>query len=138
MTTTVTLIPGDGIGPSITAATVRMLEASGAELAWDSQVGGMAGVARFGDPIPDATLESIRRTRVALKGPLETPVGEGYRSINVALRQTFDLYAHVRPVLDVVPGGRYDDVDIVLVRENTEGLYIGIEHYVRIGSDPRA
>src|SRR3954465_1653065 len=138
MTTTVTLIPGDGIGPSITAATVRMLEASGAELAWDSQVGGMAGVARYGDPIPDSTLDSIKRTRVALKGPLETPVGEGYRSINVALRKTFDLYANVRPAYSIVPGGRYRDLDLVLIRENTEGLYVGIEHYIKIGDDPRA
>src|SRR5213075_3244102 len=138
MTTKVTLIPGDGIGPSITAATVRVLEAAGAEIAWDVQVAGMAGVARYGDPIPDATLDSIKRTRVALKGPLETPVGEGFRSINVALRKTFDLYANVRPAHVIVRGGRFDHVDIVLVRENTEGLYIGIEHYIRIGNDQRA
>jgi isocitrate dehydrogenase (NAD+) len=138
MTTTVTLIPGDGIGPSITAATVRVLEASGADLAWDHQVAGMAGVARYGDPIPDVTLDSIKRTRIALKGPLETPVGEGYRSINVALRKTFDLYANVRPAYSIVPGGRYTNLDLVLVRENTEGLYAGIEHYIKIGDDPRA
>jgi isocitrate dehydrogenase (NAD+) len=138
MTTSVTLISGDGIGPGITAATVRVLEAVGAEITWDVQVAGMAGVARFGDPIPDATLDSIKRTRVALKGPLETPVGEGYRSINVALRKTFDLYANVRPAYSIVPGGRYEHVDLVLVRENTEGLYAGIEHYIKIGDDPRA
>jgi isocitrate dehydrogenase (NAD+) len=138
MAVPVTLIPGDGIGPAITAATVRILEASGAEIAWDHQVAGMAAVARYGDPIPDATLDSIKRTRVALKGPLETPVGEGYRSINVALRKTFDLYANVRPAYSIVPGGRYRDLDIVLVRENTEGLYVGIEHYIKIGDDPRA
>jgi isocitrate dehydrogenase (NAD+) len=134
----VTLIPGDGIGPSITAATVRILESSGAEIDWDVQVAGMAAVAKFGDPIPDATLDSIKRTRVALKGPLETPVGEGFRSINVALRKTFDLYANVRPAYSIVPGGRYQDLDIVLIRENTEGLYVGIEHYIKIGDDPRA
>src|SRR6185503_4340471 len=134
----VTLIPGDGIGPSITAATVRVLEATGAEIEWDVQVAGMAAVAKYGDPIPDKTLDSIKRTRVALKGPLETPVGEGYRSINVALRKTFDLYANVRPAYSIVPGGRYENLDLVLIRENTEGLYVGIEHYIKIGDDPRA
>jgi isocitrate dehydrogenase (NAD+) len=138
MTTQVTLIPGDGIGPSITAATVRILKAAGADIAWDEQVAGMAGVARYGDPIPDATLDSIKRTHLALKGPLETPVGEGYRSINVALRKTFDLYANVRPARTMLPNGRFTNVDIVLVRENTEGLYSGIEHYIKIGDDPRA
>jgi isocitrate dehydrogenase (NAD+) len=138
MATPVTLISGDGIGPSISSATVRVLEAAGAEIAWDAQYAGMAGVSRFGDPIPDETLDSIKRTRVALKGPLETPVGEGFRSINVMLRKTFDLYANVRPAHTIVKGGRYDDVDLVLIRENTEGLYIGIEHYIKIGNDPRA
>jgi isocitrate dehydrogenase (NAD+) len=94
-------------------------------------------VARWNDPIPDATLDSIKRTRVALKGPLETPVGDGFRSINVALRKTFDLYANVRPARTIVPG-RFENIDITLVRENTEGLYIGVEHYIRIGDDPRA
>jgi isocitrate dehydrogenase (NAD+) len=138
MTTQVTLIPGDGIGPSITAATVRILKAAEADIVWDEQVAGMAGVARYGDPIPDATLDSIKRTHLALKGPLETPVGEGYRSINVALRKTFDLYANVRPARTMLPNGRFTNVDIVLVRENTEGLYSGIEHYIKIGDDPRA
>src|SRR3982750_619553 len=138
MSTPVTLISGDGIGPSISSATVRLLEAAGADVSWDAQYAGMAGVARFGDPIPDQTLDSIKRTRVALKGPLETPVGEGFRSINVALRKTFDLYANVRPAHTIVKGGRYEDVDLVLIRENTEGLYIGIEHYIKIGNDPRA
>jgi isocitrate dehydrogenase (NAD+) len=138
MPTPVTLISGDGIGPSISSATVRLLEAAGADIAWDAQYAGMAGVARYGDPIPDETLDSIKRTRVALKGPLETPVGEGFRSINVALRKTFELYANVRPTHTIAKGGRYDNVDIVLIRENTEGLYIGNEHYIKIGSDPRA
>ena len=133
-----TLIPGDGIGPAITDATIRVLEAVGAEFEWDRQVAGASGVSRCNDPMPDATLDSIKRTRLALKGPLETPVGGGYRSVNVALRKTFDLYANVRPAKDIVPGGRYDGVDIVLVRENTEGLYSGIEHYIKVGDDPRA
>ncbi len=137
MSIPVTLIPGDGIGPSIADATVRILTAAGADIAWDRQVAGMAGVARWNDPIPDITLDSIKRTRLALKGPLETPVGDGFRSINVALRKTFDLYANVRPAYTIVPG-RFDNVDIVLVRENTEGLYIGVEHYIKIGDDPRA
>jgi isocitrate dehydrogenase (NAD+) len=136
--TPVTLIPGDGIGPSIADATVRVLDAVGADLAWDVQVAGQAGVARYHDPMPEATLDSIRRTRVALKGPLETPVGEGFRSVNVAMRKAFDLYANVRPAHVILRGGKFDKVDIVLVRENTEGLYIGIEHYTRIGDDPKA
>jgi isocitrate dehydrogenase (NAD+) len=138
MSTLVTLIPGDGIGPSITAATQRILKAAGADIAWDEQVAGMAGVAKYGDPMPDATLDSIKKTKLALKGPLETPVGDGYRSINVALRKTFDLYANVRPAHTIIENGRFRDVDIVLVRENTEGLYSGIEHYIRVGDDPRA
>ncbi|PHX97149.1 MAG: isocitrate dehydrogenase [Gemmatimonadetes bacterium] len=138
MTIHATLIPGDGIGPDITDATTRLLEAAGAEITWDRQLAGMAAVAAAGDPMPDATLESIKRTKLALKGPLETPVGTGFRSVNVALRKTFDLYANVRPAKSVVPGLRFKDVDIILVRENTEGLYIGIENYVRIGDDDRA
>jgi isocitrate dehydrogenase (NAD+) len=138
MATPVTLIPGDGIGPSISSATVRVLEAAGAGVEWDVQYAGQAGVAKYGDPIPEATLDSIKRTRLALKGPLETPVGEGFRSINVALRKTFDLYANIRPAHTIVKGGRYDGIDLVLVRENTEGLYVGIEHYIKMGSDPRA
>ncbi|MDE3127207.1 MAG: NAD-dependent isocitrate dehydrogenase [Gemmatimonadota bacterium] len=134
----VTLIPGDGIGPSITSATVRILEAAGADLEWDSQLAGMAAVARYNDPLPDATLDSIKRTRLALKGPLETPVGTGFRSVNVALRKTFDLYANVRPAYSIVHGGRYDAIDLVLIRENTEGLYVGVEHYVQVGDDPKA
>lgn len=133
-----TLIPGDGIGPDITAAALTILDAAGASFEWDRQVAGAAGVSEKGTPMPDETLESIRRTRLALKGPLETPIGEGYRSVNVALRQTFDLFANVRPARDIVPGGRYDGVDIILIRENTEGLYAGLEHYIRIGDDPQA
>src|SRR5919107_754898 len=138
MTILATLIPGDGIGPSITDATVRVLAAAGADIEWDRQLAGMSAISRCHDPMPDVTLDSIRRTGVALKGPLETPVGEGYRSVNVALRKTFDLYANVRPAHVIMRRGRFEKVDIVLVRENTEGLYIGIEHYVRIGDDPKA
>ena len=138
MATTVTLIPGDGIGPSITDATLRILDAAGAQLAWDRQLAGMAAVTATNNPMPDATLESIRRNGVALKGPLETPVGEGFRSVNVALRKEFDLYANVRPAHVIRQGGRFEKVDLVLIRENTEGLYYGAEHYIRIGSDARA
>jgi isocitrate dehydrogenase (NAD+) len=138
MAQTVTLIPGDGIGPSITEATVRVIEAAGAEIEWDRREAGMAALALHNTPIPDETLESIRASRVSLKGPLTTPSGTGFRSINVALRKEFDLYSNVRPARTIVPGGRYEDIDLVLIRENTEGLYSGVEHYVGIGSDPRA
>ena len=138
MTRNATLIPGDGIGPEVTDATVRLLEAAGASFNWDRQLAGMAAVKEHGDPMPDNTLASIKSTALALKGPLETPVGKGFRSINVALRKEFDLYANVRPAKSVVPGLRFKDVDIILVRENTEGLYIGIENYIRIGEDHKA
>ena len=139
MPTQVTLIPGDGIGPSITEATVRVLDAAGADIEWDVQLAGMAAAQRFGNPMPDVTLESIRRHRLALKGPLETPVGTGFRSVNVALRKEFDLYANVRPAHSLVDSRRnYDDIDLVLIRENTEGLYAGIEHWIPIGDDPHA
>jgi isocitrate dehydrogenase (NAD+) len=134
----VTLIPGDGIGPSITDATVRLLEAAGAPITWDRQLAGMTAVKELGDPLPEAVLDSIRRTKLALKGPLETPVGKGFRSINVALRKEFDLYANLRPAKTVLPGLRFDNVDVVIVRENTEGLYVGIENYVKVGDDPHA
>jgi len=132
----VTLIPGDGIGPEITDATLRVLAATGIEFTWDRQLGGAAAVAANGDPLPEATLASIRRTRLALKGPLTTPVGGGYRSVNVALRKEFELYANVRPAKTIVPGGRYDGIDIVLVRENLEGLYVGQERWVERDGDP--
>lgn len=138
MPTPVTLIPGDGIGPGITAATVRILEAAGAPIVWETHVAGLAGVMQHHDPMPQSTLDSIARTGLALKGPLETPVGEGFRSINVALRTTFDLYANVRPAHVIRQGGRFEEVDIVLVRENTEGLYVGVEHYIKVGDDPHA
>jgi isocitrate dehydrogenase (NAD+) len=134
----ITLIPGDGIGPEITEATLRVLEASGAQLEWDRQEAGIAALERNQTPLPEATLDSIRQNRVALKGPLTTPVGVGFRSINVALRKEFDLYANVRPARTLMTGGRYEDIDIVLIRENTEGLYVGVEHFIGVGDDPRA
>ena len=137
MTHTITLIPGDGIGPEITDATVAVLEATGLSCDWDRQLGGMAAVDATGDPMPEATLASIGRTNLALKGPLTTPVGGGFRSVNVALRKAFALYANVRPAKTIVPGGRFDGIDIVLVRENLEGLYIGQERYVEVNGDPR-
>ncbi|HEX8209544.1 MAG TPA: isocitrate/isopropylmalate family dehydrogenase [Longimicrobium sp.] len=138
MPQTVTLIPGDGIGPDITRAVVRVLEAAGAELTWDERPAGVSAVATHNTPLPQETIDSIRETRVALKGPLTTPSGVGFRSINVALRKEFDLYANVRPARTLVSGGRYEGIDIVLIRENTEGLYSGVEHYIGIGDDPRA
>jgi len=133
-----TLIPGDGIGPEIVDATLAVLGALGAPFAWDRQVAGLAGVQTAGDPLPDAALKSIRRTRLALKGPLETPSGGGYRSSNVRLREEFKLYANLRPALTLIPGGRFDHIDLVIVRENLEGLYIGHEHFIQIDDDPHA
>ena len=131
MTTTVTLVPGDGIGPEVTAATVRVVEAAGADLEWESHVAGAEALARVGDPLPDELLESIRRNRVALKGPVTTPIGKGFQSINVQLRKALDLYANLRPckTLPSIPG-RFENVDLVVVRENTEDLYSGLEHEV--------
>ncbi|MBP6008262.1 MAG: NAD-dependent isocitrate dehydrogenase [Rhodoferax sp.] len=133
-----TLIPGDGIGPEIVDATLAALDALGAPFVWDRQIAGLGGVQLAGDPLPKATLDSIRRTRLALKGPLETPSGGGYRSSNVRLREEFQLYANLRPARTIIPGGRFDKVDLVVVRENLEGLYIGHEHYVKIDDDPHA
>jgi len=133
-----TLIPGDGIGPEIVDATLAALEALDAPFVWDRQIAGLEGVTVAGDPLPRATLDSIRRTRLALKGPLETPSGGGYRSSNVRLREEFKLYANLRPARTLIPGGRFDNIDLVVVRENLEGLYIGHEHYVQIDDDPHA
>jgi isocitrate dehydrogenase (NAD+) len=138
MTYDVTLIPGDGIGPEITAQTVKVLEATGLRFSWDEELAGMAAVDATGTPLPDATVESVRKNGVALKGPLTTPVGTGFRSVNVGLRKEFELFANVRPAKTIVPGGRFENIDIVLVRENLEGLYIGVEHFVQVGDDPRA
>jgi isocitrate dehydrogenase (NAD+) len=133
-----TLIPGDGIGPEIVDATLAVLEALEAPFDWDRQTAGLGGVQLAGDPLPKATLDSIRRTRLALKGPLETPSGGGYRSSNVRLREEFKLYANLRPALSIVPGGRYDKIDLLVVRENLEGLYTGYEHFIQIDDDPHA
>ncbi|HEY6091372.1 MAG TPA: isocitrate/isopropylmalate family dehydrogenase [Gemmatimonadales bacterium] len=133
-----TLIAGDGIGPEITNVTLQALDALGVQFDWDEQYGGMAAVEKAGTPLPNATLDSIRRTKLCLKGPLTTPVGGGYRSVNVALRQEFDLYANVRPTKTIVPGGRYENVDLVIIRENTEGLYVGLDHTFKVGGDRRA
>ncbi len=132
------MIAGDGIGPEIVDAAVAVLDALGSPFAWERQVAGLEGVRVAGDPLPTATLDSIRRTRLALKGPLETPSGGGYRSSNVRLREEFKLYANLRPVRTMVPGGRYDNIDLVVVRENLEGLYIGHEHFIEIDGDPHA
>jgi isocitrate dehydrogenase (NAD+) len=133
-----TLIPGDGIGPEIVDATLEVLDALGAPFHWDTQVAGLEGVRTEGDPLPPSTLASIRRTRLALKGPLETPSGGGYRSSNVRLREEFKLYANLRPARTLIPGSRFDNIDLVVVRENLEGLYIGHEHYIQIDDDPHA
>jgi isocitrate dehydrogenase (NAD+) len=133
-----TLIPGDGIGPEIVDATLAALEALEVKFDWDVQTAGLRGVQTAGDPLPKATLDSIRKTRLALKGPLETPSGGGYRSSNVRLREEFKLYANLRPSKTIVPGGRYDNIDLVVVRENNEGLYMGYEHYIPIDGDPHA
>ncbi len=130
-----TLIPGDGIGPEVIGAAMRVLAAAGAHIAWDEQIAGKAAFERYGTPIPEPLLASIRRTRVGLKGPLETQIGRvGYRSVNVALRKTFDLYANVRPIRSL-PGVRsaFAGIDLVVVRENTEDLYSGIEHQIAPG-----
>jgi len=131
MTQRVTLIPGDGIGPELAEATRRVLEASGVEFDWEVMDAGEAVLAREGTPLPQSVLDSILRNKVAIKGPITTPIGTGFRSVNVALRQTLGLYANLRPVRSI-PGlkTRYDDVDLVIVRENTEDLYAGIEHMV--------
>jgi isocitrate dehydrogenase (NAD+) len=130
MTDTITVIPGDGIGPEVTSAAARVIEAAGVEIEWDVQKAGMVSIGEGGDPLPDALLESVRSTGVALKGPLTTPVGTGFKSVNVALRQKLDLYANVRPSRSL-PGIKtpFDNVDLTLFRENTEGLYSGIETY---------
>jgi isocitrate dehydrogenase (NAD+) len=131
MATKITLIPGDGIGPEVTAATVRILDAAGADLEYERFTAGQEALDEFGTPLPDALLDSIRRNKVALKGPVTTPVGKGFRSVNVQLRKSLDLYASLRPTKSL-PGmpHRFQGVDLVVVRENTEGLYSGLEHEV--------
>jgi len=131
MTHRITLIPGDGIGPEVTSNVVRIIEASGADVEWETHFAGAQALEKFGKTLPDELLESIKRNRVALKGPITTPVGKGFTSVNVGLRKALDLYANLRPVraLPNVPS-RYPELDLVVVRENTESLYSGIEHVV--------
>ena len=131
MAQTITLIEGDGIGPEVAQAAVRVLEAAGCDFEWERQVAGIDAMDEHGVPLPDAVLESIQRNKVALKGPVTTPVGKGFRSVNVQLRKELNLFANLRPIqtLPHVPS-RYDHIDLVIVRENTEGLYSGIEHQV--------
>jgi len=128
---TITLIPGDGIGPEVTSAVVRIIEAAGVDVAWETHYAGAQALEKFGTTLPDDLLESIKRNTVALKGPITTPIGKGFTSVNVGLRKTLDLYANLRPVraLPNVPC-RYPELDLVVVRENTEDLYSGIEHVV--------
>jgi isocitrate dehydrogenase (NAD+) len=129
--TSVVMIAGDGIGPEVMAATRQILAAAGARLDWVEAAAGLDAVEKFGEPLPDQTLDLIRKHRVALKGPCTTPIGKGFRSINVRLRHDLELFASVRPV-QTLPGVKvpYDKVDLIVVRENTEGLYAGMEHYV--------
>ena len=131
MSVTVTLIPGDGIGPEVSSATVRVVEAAGADVRWESHIAGAEAVEAGDEPLPRSVIDSVRRNKVALKGPVTTPVGKGFRSVNVSLRKELELYANLRPCksLPAYPG-RYEEVDLVVVRENTEGLYSGIEHEV--------
>jgi isocitrate dehydrogenase (NAD+) len=131
MTYTVTLIPGDGIGPEVASAAVRVLGATGVPLEWETENAGAAAMGKEGTALPARVLDSIRKNKVALKGPTATPVGTGHRSVNVELRKTLDLYANLRPVA-TLPGvkSRYDGVDLIVVRENTEDLYSGLEHVV--------
>ena len=127
----VTLIPGDGIGPELAEATRRVLDASGVAFEWETVDAGEAVMAKYGTPLPEHVLESIKRNRIALKGPITTPIGEGFRSVNVTLRQVLGLYANLRPARSMKGlETRYEDVDLVIVRENTEDLYAGIEHMV--------
>src|SRR5919204_648726 len=131
MAHTITLIPGDGIGPEVSSAVVRIIEASGAVVEWETKYAGAQALEKFGSTLPDDLLQSIERNRVALKGPITTPVGKGFTSVNVGLRKALDLYANLRPVraLPNVPA-RYPELDLVVVRENTEDLYAGLEHVV--------
>lgn len=131
MSQTITVLPGDGIGPEVTKATLRVLDAAGADLQYEFHTAGADAVAAEGEPLPERVLESIRRTKVALKGPITTQVGKGFQSVNVQLRQKLDLYANLRPTrsLESIPS-RFENVDIIVVRENTEDLYAGLEHTV--------
>jgi len=131
MTHTITLIPGDGIGPEVTAAVVRVLDCAGLQVDWDTQSAGVLALEQHGETLPDQLLDSIRRTKVALKGPVTTPVGGGFTSVNVGLRKALDLFVNLRPVWNIPSvKSKYEGVDLVIVRENTEDLYSGLEHEV--------
>ena len=134
----VTLINGDGIGPEILEATTRVLEALDAPYTWHRFTAGLTAYDQSGDPLPQVMLDDIRHTKLALKAPLTTPIGTGFRSANVRLREEFHLYANVRPAVTLIHGGKFDDIDLVMIRENTEGLYVGVEHYIPIDDDPHA
>src|SRR5215218_8040290 len=127
----ITLLPGDGIGPEVTASVVSIIECAGVDVEWEKFFVGSEALARYGDPLPQEVLDSVLRNKVALKGPVTTPVGTGFASINVRLRKSLDLYANLRPVVSM-PNiiTRYEDIDLVVVRENTESLYAGLEHEV--------
>ena len=127
----ITLIPGDGSGPEVISAAKRVVEATGVPIEWEQAEAGAAMIETYGTPLPEETIASIRRNGVALKGPVTTPVGTGFRSVNVAMRKQFDLYANVRPA-KTYPGviTKFDHIDLVVVRENTEDLYAGIEHMI--------
>jgi len=131
MTHTITLIPGDGVGPELTEAAKRVINATGVKIEWETFDAGLNAIEKYKDPLPKSVIESIAKTRVALKGPLTTPIGTGFRSVNVALRKEFDLFSNLRPA-KTFEGvrSRYQDIDLVIVRENTEEFYSGIEHYV--------
>lgn len=138
MADTITVIPGDGIGPEVVEATLKILDRAGADLDYDEQLAGIRALEEKNDLLPTDTLDSIQQNRFCLKGPLTTPVGKGFRSVNVQIRKEFDLYANVRPARTLLPGGRYEDIDLVLIRENTEGLYVGVEHFIGMEGDPQA
>ncbi len=133
-----TLIPGDGIGPEIVESVLTVCEALGRPFIWESAPAGLGAIATHGDPLPQSTLDSIRKTKLALKGPLTTPVGGGFKSVNVELRREFELFANMRPATTLIPGGRYDNIDITLVRENLDGFYAAFEHYMPVGDDAKA
>ncbi len=131
MTHTITLIPGDGIGPEVTAAVVAIIDAAGVDVTWERHDAGIAALEKHGTPLPDELLASVRRNKIALKGPVTTPIGEGFTSVNVGLRKALDLYANLRPVANLPHvRSRFENVDLVIVRENTEDLYSGLEHEV--------
>jgi len=132
LTHKITLIPGDGIGPEITAAAIKIIEASGVKIEWEKVEAGVSALEKYKDPLPDEVIKSIEKNRVALKGPLTTPVGKGFRSVNVALRKEFELYVNQRPAKTFkgIKTLYFDHIDLIIFRENLEEFYSGIEHYI--------